>query len=70
MQRMRCSGQRDTARNRSARNNQQIPVFMANPPSSAISNWNPPRKTGTYNDRADNDHDMSAFCISAANTVA
>jgi hypothetical protein len=23
-------------------------VFMADPPPSAISNWNPPRKTGTY----------------------
>jgi hypothetical protein len=21
---------------------------MADPPSSAISNWNPPRETGTY----------------------
>jgi hypothetical protein len=26
----------------------KIPAFMADPPSSAISNWNPPRKTGTY----------------------
>jgi hypothetical protein len=26
----------------------QIPVLMADPPSSAISNWNPPRETGTY----------------------
>jgi hypothetical protein len=26
----------------------KIPAFMAGPPSSAISNWNPPRKTGTY----------------------
>jgi hypothetical protein len=26
----------------------RIPVFMADPPSSAISNWNPPRKIGTY----------------------
>lgn len=26
----------------------QIPAIMANPPSSAIANWNPPPKTGTY----------------------
>jgi hypothetical protein len=24
-----------------------VPIFTANPPSCAISNWNPPRKTGT-----------------------
>jgi hypothetical protein len=27
----------------------KLPVFMANPPSSAISNRNSPRKIGTYN---------------------
>jgi hypothetical protein len=30
------------------RNWQNLPVFMANPPPSAISNRNPPRKIGTY----------------------
>jgi hypothetical protein len=30
------------------RNGQNLPVFTAIPPSSAISNRNPPRKIGTY----------------------
>jgi len=49
VQRTHCTAQRDTAHHPSARNRQNLPVFKANPPSSAISNRNPPWKIGTYN---------------------